>query len=109
VNPIVAAVLDALRDDPEAVEILRDVLAIPVQQEAPPRWRTVRGFAAELGVSEKVIRNAIARGELQAVKRGGRWFISSEASDRWLTAKTETAARGSLRTAFEAYDRRRAA
>ncbi|MGI8781831.1 MAG: helix-turn-helix domain-containing protein [Solirubrobacteraceae bacterium] len=108
-NPIVAAVLEALRDDPEAVEVLRDVLAVPEPQDAGPRWRTVRTLAAELKVSEKVVRNAITRGDLQAVKRAGRWFISTEASDRWLTDRAEPAARGPLRAAFRTYDRRRAA
>jgi Helix-turn-helix domain len=36
---------------------------------------TVASLAAELGVSQKAIRGAIARGELAAVKRGARWLI----------------------------------
>ena len=40
---------------------------------------TVASLAAELGVSDKAIRCAIARHELRAVKRGSRWIISSDA------------------------------
>ena len=107
-NPIVAAMIEALRLDREAIEVLRDVLEIP-EPAAAAQWRTVATLAAELQVSEKVIRNAIARGELEAVKRGNRWFISDEARERWLTHKTAAPSRGPLRTAFRAYDRRRAA
>jgi excisionase family DNA binding protein len=47
---------------------------------------TVASLAAELGVSQKTIRSAIARRELPAVKRGSRWIISLDAVDTWATA-----------------------
>lgn len=47
---------------------------------------TVASLAAELGVSAKAIRCAIARHELQAVKRGARWIISADAVGEWATA-----------------------
>lgn len=47
---------------------------------------TVASLAAELGVSTKAVRCAIARHELQAVKRGSRWIISSDAVSEWATA-----------------------
>jgi len=36
-----------------------------------------------LGVSPRVVRNAIARHELDAVKRGARWLIPADAVQRW--------------------------
>jgi excisionase family DNA binding protein len=36
-----------------------------------------------LGVSSKVVRNAISRGELHAVKRGGRWYVAADAVAEW--------------------------
>lgn len=47
---------------------------------------TVHSLAAELGISPKAIRCAIARGELGAVKRGSRWIISADAVADWATA-----------------------
>ena len=44
---------------------------------------TVASLAAELGVSAKAVRCAIARHELQAVKRGSRWIISADAVNEW--------------------------
>jgi excisionase family DNA binding protein len=46
---------------------------------------TVASLAAELGVSQKAIRGAIARRELAAVKRGARWLISAESIREWTT------------------------
>ena len=57
-----------------------------LQRPAPTCGRiayTVLSLAAEIGVSPKAIRCAIARGELQAVKRGARWIISAQAVDQW--------------------------
>jgi len=47
---------------------------------------TVASLAAELGVSAKAIRWAIARHELQAVKRGSRWIISADEVGEWASA-----------------------
>ncbi|MBV8219714.1 MAG: helix-turn-helix domain-containing protein [Solirubrobacterales bacterium] len=47
---------------------------------------TVASLAAELGVSAKAVRCAIARHELQAVKRGSRWIISAGAVSQWAAA-----------------------
>jgi excisionase family DNA binding protein len=47
---------------------------------------TVASLAAELGVSDKAVRCAIARHELRAVKRGSRWIISADAVSEWATA-----------------------
>ena len=53
--------------------------------QAHPAY-TVASLAAELGVSAKAIRCAIARHELQAVKRGSRWIISTDAVGEWASA-----------------------
>ncbi|MBV9334679.1 MAG: helix-turn-helix domain-containing protein [Solirubrobacterales bacterium] len=50
---------------------------------------TVASLAAELGVSAKAIRCAIARHELQAIKRGSRWIISGDAVGEWASAPEE--------------------
>lgn len=52
---------------------------------APHIAYTVQSLAAELGVSQKAIRCAIARGELHGVKRGSRWIIPAEAVNEWAT------------------------
>jgi excisionase family DNA binding protein len=60
---------------------------------------TVASLAAELGVSAKAVRCAIARQELQAVKRGSRWIISADAVSEWATAPGAHHATGRRRTA----------
>jgi len=47
---------------------------------------TVASLAAELDVSPKTLRAAIARRELRAIKRGARWIISAEAVSEWASA-----------------------
>ena len=63
-------------------------LSGPVHSETSERHLayTVASLAIELGVSQKAIRCAIARGELSAVKRGSRWIISANAVQTWATA-----------------------
>jgi excisionase family DNA binding protein len=81
---------------------------------------TVASLAAVLDVSERVVRGAIARGELQAAKRGGRYLISAGAVRDWAAvepgADSERPSRarprradGPLRTALEGLDQRAAA
>lgn len=60
---------------------------------------TVASLAAELGVSAKAVRCAIARHELQAVKRGSRWIISADAVSEWATAAEAHHAMGARRAA----------
>jgi excisionase family DNA binding protein len=45
---------------------------------------TVATLADELGLSQRAIRGAIERGELPAVKRGGRWLIDAVAVAVWV-------------------------
>lgn len=77
VDELLPAFLDALTRSPTAVERLRELLG-----ERPAAY-TVESFAAAVGLSPKAVRNAIARGDLGAVKRGGRWIVSGAAADRW--------------------------
>jgi excisionase family DNA binding protein len=58
---------------------------------------TVASLAAELGVSAKAVRCAIARHELQAVNRGSRWMISADAVSEWATASEAHYATGRRR------------
>lgn len=89
-NAVVAALLGAL--DENALSVLAGRLAPHLNQLVSARATrshaayTVATLAAELGVSQKAIRCAIGRGELQGVKRGSRWIISSDAVTAWATA-----------------------
>lgn len=73
---LVGAVLDALAQSPLATARLRELLGTP-------HAYTVESLARAVGLSPKAVRNAIGRGDLDAVKRGGRWIISSSAAQRW--------------------------
>jgi len=83
-------IVNVLADDPACLERLRELLGAgregaPLEQ--PPAY-TVAGLAQVLGVTCRVVRNAIARGELRAVKRGGRWYVPAEAVAAWTDAQT---------------------
>jgi len=83
--PLVRALLDALAEHPDAREELRQALA-PEQAPAAPGPRavyTAATLAAELGITTRAVRAAIARGDLAATKRAGRWVIGREAVERW--------------------------
>lgn len=72
--------------DGDALAMLARRLTPHLQQLYTPAVRaayTVESLADELEVSPKTVRCAIARGELQAVKRGSRWIISARAVDEW--------------------------
>ncbi len=75
------AIVDALASTPDALARLRQLVEAP--QPAPPAAYTVESLAATLRISSKSVRNAVARGELAAVKRAGRWIISGDAVVQW--------------------------
>jgi non-specific serine/threonine protein kinase len=58
----------------------------------PDTWPlTARDAAQTLGVSERTIRRAIARGNLDAAKHGGAFRISRDALERYRTERSGTA------------------
>src|SRR5437763_1325924 len=92
-NPLAVALIAALSADRSALDELRRLIATEdsgPDVAVPPAY-TANTLATALGVSPKTIRNAIARGELAAVKRGGRWIVSAAAVDAW--AGTDDVAR----------------
>lgn len=93
--PLAEVIVNALADDPVCLEQLRELLG-PAQDDTepqPPPAYTVAGLAQALGVTCRVVRNAIARGELPAVKRGGRWYVAAESVVAWTTAEAVPPAR----------------
>lgn len=86
--PIARALLDSLAASPEAVAQLRVVVGLqPDPSTSGPEHTayTVASLAAELAVTPRVIRGAIHRGELQAVRRGSVYLITAEAVRSWAT------------------------
>lgn len=72
----------------------------PANDDRLPRAAyTVASLAAELGISQKAIRCAIARHELVAVKRGARWLISADAVREWVSPAQQRTKRRSKRVA----------
>jgi excisionase family DNA binding protein len=87
VAALVSAIVDGLSDRDLGVLARRLLphLGQPTAQDGGHRAYTVASLAAELGVSQKTIRSAIARRELAAAKRGARWVISAESVREWAT------------------------
>lgn len=87
---LAALILDGLDD--QGLAALAHRLLPHLRQTADPEAQRahvayiVASLAAELGVSRKAIRCAIARHELPAAKRGSRWIISADAVDAWATS-----------------------
>lgn len=85
-SDLVRVLLEELAGDPVALERLRELVGNrdtdPSPDSRAPAF-TVRSLAAELGRTEGSIRAAIARGELEAVKRGRGYVIAAEAVAAW--------------------------
>jgi excisionase family DNA binding protein len=83
-SQIALALVEALDD--RALDALADALAPRLGAStapARPVAYTVATLAEELGLSPRVIRGAIQRGELQGVKRGRTYLIARDAVDAW--------------------------
>ena len=81
-------VLDELRSDPAALAELRELVGNPQMDtfgDTSAAAYTPRTLAVEIGRSERSIRAAIGRGELEAIKRGRGWIISADAVAAWRT------------------------
>lgn len=74
-------VLDALREDPDVLRELRELLVPggPHVENGRPAAYTVEALAFELGVSPCTVRDWISSDRLPAVKRGKRWLVSRDA------------------------------
>ncbi|MGH2946052.1 MAG: helix-turn-helix domain-containing protein [Solirubrobacteraceae bacterium] len=85
---LAAALVELLAASPAAVSRLRELVEPddpPATTLSPPAY-TVASLASTLNMSARAIRGAIARGELEAAKRGGRWIISTDAVRAWARA-----------------------
>jgi excisionase family DNA binding protein len=89
------SIVAAIAEDPAALSELRAIVDTvrPPTRDAAPVAYTVATLADELGVSKKTVRGAIDRGELEAVKRGGRWLISAETVRAWVDGERLPTAR----------------
>jgi excisionase family DNA binding protein len=79
--PSAAEILEQIASDPSVLAELRALLGVDERAVVPAY--TVATLATALGVTERVVRNAIARGELAALKRGARWLIPADAVNAW--------------------------
>lgn len=85
---LLALLLDELAADPVALDRLCELVgrvALPTEA-TPAAAYTVATLAVELGRTVRSIRGAIARDELQAVKRGRGYVISADAVAEWAQA-----------------------
>lgn len=89
------SIVAAIADDPVALAELRTAIGVasPTTLGTAPLAYTVASLAKDLAVSTKTVRSAIHRGELGAVKRGSRWFISAEAVRAWTGRECQPTAR----------------
>ena len=82
---LAAVLIELVASSPEALARLVELLEAhrPAGPQATAPAYTVASLAAALKVSPRAIRGAIARGELAAAKRGGRWIIAAGAVEAW--------------------------
>lgn len=87
-SDLARALLDELAGDPVALERLRALVGYrdDAVSSVPAPAFTVATLAAELGRTERSIRAAIGRGELEAAKRGRGYVISADAVAEWARA-----------------------
>jgi excisionase family DNA binding protein len=98
-HALASALVELLASSPVAVARLRELVDVgpeAVTSQEPPAY-TVASLAAALGVSPRVIRGAITRGELHAAKRGGRWIVSVAAVRRWAESDMRSATTAAAR------------
>jgi excisionase family DNA binding protein len=81
--------IEAVAADPVAIARLRELIVTPPDPNPRPIAYTVASLAEALHVSPRVVRGAIARGELAAIKRGGRYIIAAGAVDDWVNAAAD--------------------
>jgi hypothetical protein len=67
-------------------QLLAAELAGSTSTPTSPNAYTATTLARELEVTPRAIRAAIARGDLDATKRNGRWLIASTAVHKWASA-----------------------
>lgn len=82
-SDLARALLDELAGDPVALARLRELVVINTEPIAVKPAYTVARLAAEVGRTPRSIRAAIARGELQAAKRGRGYVIGADAVVEW--------------------------
>ena len=97
-SELARALVAELADDPAALAHLRELLRANADDHQEPERAsraafTVATLATELGVSPKVVRGAIHRGELPAAKRGRCYVIAGEAVAAWATPAAAPAKR----------------
>ena len=89
---VALALVRALAADPEALSELREALKIGPARDGLPLAYTVVALAEATGVTPRVVRGAIARGELRAVRRGtgarSPYLIAHDDADAWIHSST---------------------
>ena len=61
----------------------RTVETLPLRERAAYSLAEV---AQLTGLARRTVQDAVSRGELQAVRRCGRWMVRKESLDSWLSA-----------------------
>ena len=93
-------VLDEIAANPAALARLRELVGSTSSKDDVDRSAaayTVATLAVEVGRTERSIRAAIARGELEAVKRGRGYVIGADAVATWARGERKDAIATSAR------------
>ena len=83
VEVFVAAIEQASPEQRARLRAALEVEPVSTTGETTPAVFTPATLAASSAASPRSIRGAIARGELDAVKRGRGWVIGADAVERW--------------------------
>lgn len=96
ISPVSATLLDAFADLLAERVAARLVDQLPDSRRSPVAY-TVDTLAAELGISPRAVRAAVARGDLDAVKRAGRWIIPASSVECWANTGAQKPVKAPLR------------
>ncbi|MFK4581086.1 hypothetical protein ABIF83_004533 [Bradyrhizobium ottawaense] len=79
-SPILAETTSSLADS-ETIEDLRRIIEelqaqVKELKSSPPRWVALKAAAGEVGLPYEALRKRAVRGEVEAERRGGRWYVN---------------------------------
>lgn len=86
--PILAETASSLTDSETIADLRRAVELLQARvaelERPAARWVPLKLAAGELGLAYEALRKRAVRAEIEAERRGGRWYVNAESLKRFL-------------------------